>query len=150
MRPRQEIVTPDGRQRKERAPADTRGGVQNDQDAEFVEREYNNRALVPEPPAIFARWSGDSQFVRDTLPCSLDLAYGPDPRHRIDFFPAGARGTLVFIHGGYWRPLDKRMFSWRAPAWVAAGMNVALLQLLGCARGPHRGHHRDASRRWTG
>jgi len=95
--------------------------------AEFVEREYNNRALVPEHPAFFARWERDSQFVRDTLPCSLDLAYGPDPRHRIDFFPAAAaRGTLVFIHGGYWRTLDKRMFSCVAPAWVAAGMNVAL------------------------
>lgn len=96
--------------------------------AEFVEREYNNRALVPEHAAFFARWERDSQFVRDTLPCSLDLAYGPDPRHRIDFFPAAAaRGTLVFIHGGYWRTLDKRMFSCVAPAWVAAGMNVALI-----------------------
>ena len=96
--------------------------------AEFVEREYNNRALVPGHPAYFARWERDSQFVRDTLPCSLDLAYGPDPRHRIDFFPAAAaRGTLVFIHGGYWRSLDKQMFSCVAPAWVAAGMNVALL-----------------------
>ena len=96
--------------------------------AEFVEREYNNRARVPEHPVFFSRWERDSQFVRDTLPCSLDLAYGPDPRHRIDFFPAAAaRGTLVFIHGGYWRTLDKRMFSCVAPAWVAAGMNVALL-----------------------
>lgn len=96
--------------------------------AEFVEREYNNRALVPEHAAFFARWERDSQFVRDTLPCSLDLAYGPDPRHRIDFFPAAAaRGTLVFIHGGYWRTLDKRMFSCVAPAWVAAGLNVALI-----------------------
>jgi arylformamidase len=95
--------------------------------AEFVEREYNNRALVPEHAEYFARWERDSQFVRDTLPCSLDLEYGPDPRHRIDFFPAAAaRGTLVFIHGGYWRSLDKRMFSCVAPAWVAAGMNVAL------------------------
>jgi arylformamidase len=95
--------------------------------AEFVEREYNNRALVPEHPTYFARWDRDSQFVRDTLPCTLDLAYGPDPRHRVDFFPcARARGTLVFIHGGYWRSLDKRMFSCIAPPWVAAGVNVAL------------------------
>ena len=95
--------------------------------AEFVEREYNNRALVPEHPAFFARWERDSAFVRATLPCELDLAYGPAPRHRIDFFPAAnARGTLVFIHGGYWRSLDKDMFSWLAAAWVAAGMNVAM------------------------
>ncbi len=93
----------------------------------FVEREYNNRALVPDHAAYFARWSRDSEFVRATLPCTLDQPYGPDARHRIDLFPAAnARGTLVFIHGGYWRSLDKDMFSWLAAAWVAAGVNVAI------------------------
>ncbi|HEX7558757.1 MAG TPA: alpha/beta hydrolase [Usitatibacter sp.] len=95
--------------------------------AEAVEREYNNRALVPEHPAYFARWEKDSAFVRATLPCFLDAAYGPDPRHRIDLFPAAnARGTLVFIHGGYWRSLDKRLFSWLAAPWVAEGVSVAI------------------------
>ncbi|HUP29245.1 MAG TPA: alpha/beta hydrolase [Usitatibacter sp.] len=97
-------------------------------DAAWVEREYNNRRLVPDHPAYFARWEADSAFVRSTLPCALDLSYGPDVRHRIDLFPADrARGTLLFIHGGYWRSLDKGMFSWLASAWVAAGVNVALL-----------------------
>ena len=96
--------------------------------AEFVEREYNNRARVPEHGEYFARWERDSAFVRATLVGALDLPYGPDPRHRIDLFPAGpgARGTLVFIHGGYWRSLDKGMFSWLAAAWNAAGIHVAM------------------------
>jgi arylformamidase len=102
-------------------------------DPRFVEREYNNRALVPEYSAFFARWERDSDFVRSTLPCTLDLAYGPDPRHRIDFFPAASdRTTLVFIHGGYWRSLDKSMFSWLAAAYVAAGMNVAMVNYRLC------------------
>jgi arylformamidase len=97
-------------------------------DAAWVEREYNNRRLVPDHPAYFERWERDSAFVRETLPCTLDLPYGPDPRHRVDLFPAvKARGTLVFIHGGYWRSLDKSMFSWLAAAWVAAGVNMALI-----------------------
>ncbi len=96
--------------------------------SEQVEREYNNRRLVPDHPAYFARWERDSEFVRATLPAALDAAYGPDPRHRVDLVPAAhSRGTLVFIHGGYWRSLDKNMFSWLAAAWVAAGVNVALL-----------------------
>ncbi len=96
-------------------------------DPAFIEREYNNRALVPEHPEYFARWERDSRFVRETLPCRPDLAYGPDPRHRWDLFPAAnARGTLVFIHGGYWRGLDKHFFSWLAASYVAAGLNVAL------------------------
>ena len=95
---------------------------------EFVEREYNNRALVPAHPAYFARWEKDSGFVRETLPAHLDLPYGPHPRQKIDLFPAGpgARGTLMFIHGGYWRSLDKNMFSWLAASWVAAGVHVAM------------------------
>jgi arylformamidase len=97
-------------------------------DPAFVEREYNNRALVPEHADYFARWERDSKFVRSTLAGELDLAYGPDPRQRVDCFPAAnARGTLVFIHGGYWRTLDKAMFSWLAAAWVAAGVNVAMV-----------------------
>ena len=95
---------------------------------EFVEREYNNRALVKDHQRYFDRWTRDSEFVRATLMGTLDVPYGPDARHRMDLFPAGPRalGTLVFIHGGYWRSLDKDMFSWIAAAWNAAGVSVAL------------------------
>lgn len=96
-------------------------------DRDFVEREYNNRALVPEHLEFFARWERDSGYVRATLPGRLDLAYGPDARHRLDVFPARAsRGTLVFIHGGYWRSLDKDLFSWIAAPFVASGIGVVL------------------------
>jgi arylformamidase len=96
-------------------------------DPQFVEREYNNRALVPEHPAFFARWEKDSAFVRSSLRGHVDVPYGEDARHRVDIFPADdARGLLVFIHGGYWRSLDKSMFSWLAASWVAAGVSVAL------------------------
>jgi hypothetical protein len=76
--------------------------------AEFVEREYNNRALVPDHQDYFDRWERDSDFVRATLPGAIDLAYGPDARQRIDIFPArkGSENLLIFIHGGYWRGLD--------------------------------------------
>ena len=94
---------------------------------DFVEREYNNRALVPEHPAFFARWESDSRFVRETLSGRIDVPYGPDARHRIDLFPApGSPRTLVFIHGGYWRSLDKSYYSWLAASWVAAGVSVVL------------------------
>jgi arylformamidase len=99
----------------------------------FVEREYNNRALVPEHPRFFERWERDSAFVRKTLPGHLDQAYGPDARQRVDLFPAkGSRDLLVFIHGGYWRALDKNMFSWLASSWVAAGVSVALINYRFC------------------
>lgn len=102
-------------------------------DPAWVEREYNNRALVPEHLQFFERWEKDSDRVRETLPGRLDLPYGPDQRHRVDLFPAkGSDRLLVFIHGGYWRGLDKRMFAWIAPAWVEQGVSVALVNYRLC------------------
>ena len=95
--------------------------------AAFVEREYNNRELVPEHPAFFARWERDSRFVRETLPGVFDVPYGAHERQRMDLFPAPRSDRLlVFIHGGYWRALDKHFFSWLAASWVAAGVSVAI------------------------
>ena len=95
--------------------------------AAFVEREYNNRELVPEHPAFFARWERDSRFVRETLPGVFDVPYGSHERQRMDLFPAPrSERLLVFIHGGYWRALDKHFFSWLAASWVAAGVSVAI------------------------
>ena len=102
-------------------------------DPAWVEREYNNRQLVPEHPAFFARWEKDSEFVRQSLPGRLDLPYGPHARQRVDFFPAKAsERLLVFLHGGYWRGLDKRLFAWLAPSWVAEGVSVALVNYRLC------------------
>jgi arylformamidase len=100
---------------------------------EFVEKEYNNRALVPGYAAYFERWSRDSEYVRRHQPARIDLAYGPDERHRVDLFPAAAAiGTVVFIHGGYWRSLDKSMFAWLAAPWTAAGVHFATINYRLC------------------
>ena len=58
----------------------------------------------------------------------LDLAYGSDASERLDVFTPKAPGApvLVYIHGGYWRALDKRDQSFVAPPFVAAGAMVVL------------------------
>jgi arylformamidase len=43
------------------------------------------------------------------------------------FLPAAARGTLVFLHGGYWRALDKSDFSFVAPPFLAHDLAVAVV-----------------------
>ena len=98
-------------------------------DPQFYSREYDNRALVPEHPQFFARWAESSARARSTMTCYLDRRYGDSPGEAIDIFPArkGDGSCMMFIHGGYWRALDKADFSFLAPAWVDAGVSLAVV-----------------------
>jgi arylformamidase len=97
--------------------------------AEFCERQYNARAAIPEHAQIFARWAEQSAAARRLRTCLVDLPYGDTAGEHLDLFPARRDGAplLVFIHGGYWRSLDKSDFSWIAPPFVNHGASVALL-----------------------
>lgn len=97
--------------------------------ADFYNREYNARSRVPNVADIFARWKTDSASARAASHrAQLDLTYGSGPSETLDFFPAGQANApvFVFIHGGYWRSLDKADFSWVAPELARAGVNVAV------------------------
>ena len=98
-------------------------------DTDFYSREYNNRVLVPEHPQYFARWADRSTHARRTMSCELGLRYGAMPGETLDLFPArkGDGTCMMFIHGGYWRSLDKNDFSFLAPAWVDAGVSLAVV-----------------------
>jgi arylformamidase len=98
-------------------------------DQAFLSREYNNRELFPDHPRHFARWTESSARARSTMTCFLDRAYGRSPGETLDIFPSrkGDGSALMFIHGGYWRSLDKRDFSYLAPAWVDAGVSLVVV-----------------------
>ncbi|RYX95210.1 MAG: alpha/beta hydrolase [Comamonadaceae bacterium] len=107
-------------------------------DPAWLDLMYNNRARVPEHPAYLAQWAEASASARATLPRVLDVAYGDSAGEKLDIFlpsqeavkpgkaPAGAP-VLVFIHGGYWRSLDKADHSFIAPPFVAAGACVVVV-----------------------
>ena len=98
------------------------------QPAEFYENQYNARAGIPDHPQIFARWAEQSATVRQQHRCQLDLAYGAASAERLDFFPCDQADAplLVFIHGGWWRSLDKSDFSFITPAFTQCGVHVAI------------------------
>jgi arylformamidase len=108
-------------------------------DREALDREYNNRAKVPNALEMLDGYSRESAATRAALLSRLDLAYGAQPGERLDAFapttpPPGGPGAPIhlFIHGGYWQWLDKTDFSFVARAFAPAGaitvvINYALM-----------------------
>jgi len=101
----------------------------NAPDSAFFTREYNNRELVPQHPQFFARWTEESARARARMSCYLDRRYGEMPGETLDIFPArkGDGTCMMFIHGGYWRALDKKDCSFLAPPWVDAGVSLVVV-----------------------
>ena len=104
-------------------------------DKAFLGREYNNRALVPDHPQHFARWDAASRHARETLR-PAEQRYGDMPGETLDFFRArgGDGRCMMFIHGGYWRSLDKKDFSFLAPAFVEAGVTLVVVNYDLCPK----------------
>lgn len=113
----------------------------------WLDVQYNNRARVPDAVLHLQRWATDSAATRHRLLAShqarLDLPYMSDsglpaasqtldvftpPAHRPA--PVGGWPVLVFIHGGYWRALDKSDHSFLAPAWVDADADTPAVVVI--------------------
>ncbi|MDQ3559267.1 MAG: alpha/beta hydrolase [Pseudomonadota bacterium] len=96
------------------------------------ETEYNNRARVPEYPEIMAGWERDAAAYREARSDRSELgrSYGPHPRQFLDIFHPdkgeASRPVVVFIHGGYWRSLEPRLFSHLAAGANRHGLVVAM------------------------
>lgn len=105
-------------------------------DSEFYSREYNNRVLFPDHPEVMARWADKSARTRSSMVCYLDRQYGESPGEMLDIFPArkGDGTCMMFIHGGFWRAMDKQDFSFLAPSWVDAGVSIVAVNYDLCPR----------------
>ena len=99
----------------------------------WLDVQYNNRARVPQAARILERWALASALARERSTCHLDMPYGRGIGETLDVFPslaangtAGGAPVLVFIHGGWWRSLDKRDHSFVAPAFTQSGAMVVV------------------------
>lgn len=110
-------------------------------DPDFYRREYNNRELVPDHGSNLAWWAELSRQVRARQGWHADLPYGKpgSPHERdenLDYFPAapaaGRPPLLLFLHGGYWKSLDKHDHSFVAHALPAAGVSIAVANYSLC------------------
>jgi arylformamidase len=103
-------------------------------DAAWHDRMYNNRALVPDFADHFAHWTNASAQARDALKPQVDLRYGDGLNETLDIFPAARADApvVIFIHGGYWRSLDKSDHSFVAPALRDMGACVVVVNYALC------------------
>ena len=108
--------------------------MRNRRDPVWLEAQYNNRARVPDHAQVLARWAQASELVRQRSVAQLDVAYGDQPGELLDLFPTDAPSApvLIFIHGGYWRSLDKAEHSFVAPSFTADGALVVVVNYALC------------------
>ena len=94
------------------------------QTPEWYDRMYNNRAWVPDFANHLQHWTEQSKTARHQLRGLTDISYGDGPNENLDIFPANLAHApvMVFLHGGYWRALDKSDQSFIAPSFTREGV----------------------------
>lgn len=103
-------------------------------DAAWHDRMYNNRALVPDFADHFAHWQNASEQARQTRKPQLDVRYGDGPGETLDIFPTARPDApvVIFIHGGYWRSLDKSDHAFVGAALQDMGACVVVVNYALC------------------
>jgi arylformamidase len=81
-----------------------------------------------------ARYKAMSARAMADLDCHADLHFGQSRAETLDLFPAKQAGAPlhVFFHGGYWRSLSNKEFSFVARGLVEAGVSVAVVNYALC------------------
>ena len=93
---------------------------------------YANAPNIPGGERWPAAWVQPAQAYRDALQGSgratIDVRYGERARNCFDLFgPEGRpKGLVVFVHGGFWKALDKSFWSHLARGSVEGGYAVAM------------------------
>ena len=100
---------------------------------EALELEFNPRAVARNLDERLAASAAASAETRARLDCMLDMRYGPGAKETLDIFPAADSGAgagapvHLFIHGGYWRAMDKSDYSFIADAFQPAGATTVVI-----------------------
>ena len=100
---------------------------------EALELEFNPRTTARNLDERLAAGAAASAEARARLDCTLDVRYGPGENETLDIFPAANSGSgpgapvQLFIHGGYWRAMDKNDYSFIADVFQPAGATTVVI-----------------------
>ncbi|MEX0310475.1 MAG: alpha/beta hydrolase [Tateyamaria sp.] len=91
---------------------------------------YANGAYINGAADYPPRWAAAAEAFRGSLGdrARLGVRYGPSSRMALDhFLPEGSpKGTLIFVHGGYWLKFDRSYWSHLAGGALLQGWAVAM------------------------
>jgi arylformamidase len=101
-----------------------------------IDAQYNAAAALPDAARYMQHYIERSRVARETLPCVLDVPFGPTLDETLDIFPAAqARAPVfVFIHGGYWRALSSKEFSCVALGLQPLGISSVVINYSLCPK----------------
>ena len=94
-----------------------------------LEDAYENGAYIPNGADYREAWPRHAKTFREAHSGVFGNSYDATPGAIYDLFPAEgtAKGTMIFVHGGYWRAFGPSDWSWVARAALSKGWNVALI-----------------------
>ena len=100
-----------------------------DMPIEEIELQFNPRAAARNVDERVAAYATASAATRERLDCVLDVRYGPGEKETLDIIAADAPNAPVhlFIHGGYWRAMDKSDYTFIADVFQPAGATTVIV-----------------------
>ncbi|MDQ6685128.1 MAG: alpha/beta hydrolase [Pseudomonadota bacterium] len=104
---------------------------------EQIDAQYNARASIGEAAGGLLQGFADrAASARARLGSVLDVRFGPTVDETLDVFPAAGAGApvFVFLHGGYWRSLSAKQFSWVACGPCARGVTTVVVNYALCPK----------------
>ena len=98
-------------------------------DPEALVAQFMPRIAVPDAQEYLDSWALRSAELARSFPGNYDLRYGKGPKMTFDLHVATdpSAPLIVFIHGGYWRALDKADHVFAARGLHHSGFSVANL-----------------------
>lgn len=101
-----------------------------------LDAQYDAEKLGLDLASYIDFYISNSQKVREELTCHLDIPFGPTLAENLDIFPASEADApiLVFIHGGYWKMLSSKEFSFVANGPVNSGVTVIVVNYELCPK----------------
>ena len=101
-----------------------------------INEEYNAVLGVDNLGMYIEQDSMRSKETRDELTCFEDIPYGSTEDETLDVYPSNDMNSpvIVFIHGGYWKSLSNKDFSFVAKGLVEKGFTVVLTNYSLCPK----------------